>query len=124
MRARLASRRPLYALIAFLALVLLAGCHTDSMRGMHGAPGQVEGSLQDTSLADFYKANCASCHGADRRGGIGPALTPDRLVESDDFYFDAIARGRPGTLMPGWSDAGLTDSDIRALIAFLRTPSS
>ena len=28
---------------------------------------------------DPYQANCASCHGADRLGGIGPALLPENL---------------------------------------------
>jgi len=94
----------------------------DNMRGMHGTPDEIEGSLEDMSVDEFYQANCASCHGANRQGGVGPALVPDRLVEPDDFYFNTIAHGRPGTLMPAWSDLGLSDSEIRALVEYLRTP--
>ena len=29
--------------------------------------------------AQLYRLHCASCHGADRLGGIGPALLPESL---------------------------------------------
>lgn len=72
------------------------------------------------SPGEFYALSCAGCHGADRGGiaGIGPSLL--RFDRSDDFYFDTIAEGRPGTLMPSWRAAGLSDDDIRVLVAWLK----
>ena len=81
---------------------------------------RVEGSLAEMSTEEFFQANCAACHGGRRQGGIGPALQPATLTETDDFYFKALAEGRPGTAMPAWSDLGLAPEDIRALIALLR----
>jgi mono/diheme cytochrome c family protein len=74
----------------------------------------------DNTAAEFYGSNCAGCHGVDREGGVGPALLPDRLTESDQFYFDTISQGRPGTAMPAWTDQGLSDAQISALVALLR----
>lgn len=74
------------------------------------------------TAAEFYATNCSSCHGVDRRGARGPALTPNSLTMDDAFYFETIARGRLGTAMPAWRRSGLTDAEISALIDFLRSP--
>jgi mono/diheme cytochrome c family protein len=109
------------ALISLASVVLLASCGgMGGMQRMH-PPDGVEGSLDEMSVAEFYQANCAGCHGGNRQGGVGPSLAPSRLIESDDYYFDAIANGREGTAMPSWSELGLTDADISDLVKFLRT---
>ena len=68
-----------------------------------------------------YRDSCGGCHGPNREGGTGPALVPARLAESDDFYFDTIKNGRPGTLMPAWGTAGLSDDEIWALVGLIRS---
>ncbi len=70
-------------------------------------------------VADFFQGSCARCHGADRSGGRGPALLPDRLTETDEHYFEIIKNGESGG-MPAWGSQ-LTDEEITALIAFLRS---
>lgn len=72
-------------------------------------------------IAEYYRDSCGGCHGPNREGGTGPALLPSRLTESDDFYFDTIQNGRPGTAMPNWSDIGLTDEEIWGLVGFIRS---
>lgn len=112
--------RAIAALVVGVA-VLAASCGgIGNMRGMH-EPSDVEGSLAEMSVSEFYAANCASCHGGNRQGGVGPALVPSRLAEDDEFYFKVIANGRSGTSMPAWSELGLSDADIVSLVAFLRT---
>lgn len=92
------------------------------MQRMHAPqPERVEGSLNEMPVGEFYRANCAECHGDRRQGGIGPPLLPATLTADDEFYFDVIASGRPGTAMPAWSALGLAPGDIRALTSFLRT---
>ncbi|MFN8639860.1 MAG: cytochrome c [Dehalococcoidia bacterium] len=74
--------------------------------------------VKGIAVADFFKANCAVCHGQNRQGGVGPALTPARLTNTDEFYIDTIANGRPGTAMPSWKAAGLSEDDIKNLMQF------
>jgi hypothetical protein len=111
-------------LVSAVAAAAVAGCGgmPGAMQRMHAPqPERIEGSLSEMPVGDFYRANCAVCHGDRRQGAIGPPLLPATLTEDDDFYFDVIANGRPGTAMPAWSALGLGSGDIRALISFLRT---
>lgn len=49
--------------------------------------------------------DCGSCHGLQLKGGLGPALLPQNLVNKpDDFLAATILHGRPGTAMPPWRD--------------------
>ena len=81
------------------------------------------GMVQGVPVADFFQATCAACHGADRAGipGLGLPLTPDALTQPDEFYFNTIAEGRPGTVMPSWRANGLTDEEIQTLVEFITT---
>jgi len=83
------------------------------------ATGEPSGpTVQGIPVAEFFAASCAVCHGQDRQGLVGPALTPERLTQPDEFYFDTIKNGRAGTVMPAWGQQGLTDEDINALLQF------
>ena len=54
-------------------------------------------------LVRMVRQDCGSCHGIQLTGGLGPALTRDRMA---DFPYDSLVaviyNGRPGTPMPGW----------------------
>ena len=54
--------------------------------------------------AETFAAHCASCHGAGRLGGIGPALIPETLgrMRGPDLA-SVIANGRAATQMPGFA---------------------
>jgi len=78
-------------------------------------------SVQGVAVADFYQKTCATCHGNKRQGIVGPALTPAKMTNTDDFYFNTIKNGRPGTAMPAWGAAGLKDDDIKVLVTFIKT---
>ncbi len=72
--------------------------------------------------AGLYAQHCAACHGAERTGGMGPALLPeslDRLRKPDAI--DTIRQGRAATQMPAFGDT-LTAEQIDALAAFIYTP--
>ena len=78
--------------------------------------------------ARLYADNCASCHGADGRGGEGPALDNDVLLRSasDTYLVETIRRGRRGTSMAAFSAASPTHAtlslaEIEAIVAFIRT---
>ncbi|WP_454725682.1 MULTISPECIES: cytochrome D1 domain-containing protein [Cupriavidus] len=71
--------------------------------------------------AALYGQHCAACHGADRLGGMGPALLPESLERLRPQELAAVLReGRPATQMAGF--AGQIDAAaLDALAAWLRT---
>jgi nitrite reductase (NO-forming)/hydroxylamine reductase len=69
----------------------------------------------------YFADTCGGCHGPNREGGTGPALIPGRLTSDDDFYFDVIKEGRPGTIMPAWGPLGVSDEEIWGLVGFIRS---
>lgn len=72
--------------------------------------------------APLYQQHCASCHGADRLGGMGPALLPQNLERlKKPEALRVIAAGRPATQMPGYQDQ-LKPEEIQALADFIHTP--
>lgn len=109
-----------FAAMAILGALLTTACLS---AGDTSTPVPDDGGalFDGRTAADFYGSNCSSCHGRDRGGGIGPSLEPDKLSKDDAVYFETIARGRSGSSMPAWRLKGLTDREIDALVALLRT---
>ena len=74
----------------------------------------------------LYNQNCASCHGLNGQGGIGPALNSKQFLQaaSNDEIETFVAVGVPGTQMGGYSQdfAGpFTSEQIRAVTIYMRT---
>ncbi len=66
--------------------------------------------------AQNFATHCASCHGADRMGGTGPALLPENLERlRKPMATEAIAKGRIATQMPAFADR-LSKEEIDALV--------
>ncbi len=69
-----------------------------------------------------YTEFCVECHGADRLGGVGPALIPQTLRRMrGPKVAHVISEGREATQMPGFADL-LDPPAIEALTAYLKTP--
>lgn len=76
------------------------------------------GQTVEKNYADF----CASCHGAERLGGAGPALLPENLERlRHPDAFKTIAEGRNASQMPGFASK-LDKEDTQALVDFIYTP--
>ncbi|MGE5169851.1 MAG: cytochrome D1 domain-containing protein [Rudaea sp.] len=74
------------------------------------------------AAAQNYATHCASCHGAERLGGTGPALLPENLERlRKPAAADTIAKGRLATQMPAFGDR-LSQGDIDALVAYIYAP--
>ncbi|MDE2359400.1 MAG: c-type cytochrome, partial [Betaproteobacteria bacterium] len=74
------------------------------------------------SAAANYAMHCASCHGTNRLGGMGPALLPEnleRLRKSEAV--ETIAKGRIATQMPAFGDK-LSGDQIQALADYVYGP--
>lgn len=69
----------------------------------------------------WAQTGCYACHGEAGEGAVGPDLTDDEWVyrPTDKTLFKAIAKGRKGTVMVGWSDS-LNDEQIWQVIAYIR----
>lgn len=82
-------------------------------------PSLAAGSKSTESL---YQQHCASCHGAERLGGMGPALLPENLSRLRRADAETtIANGRPATQMPAFGDT-LDQGSITALAEFIYQP--
>jgi len=79
-------------------------------------------AAQAAGPAQLYQQHCAACHGADRLGGMGPALLPENLARlRRGEAHKVIAAGRPATQMPGFSGE-LDAAEVEALAKFVYTP--
>ena len=79
-------------------------------------------AFAEPDAAGLYREHCASCHGADRLGGQGPALLPENLGRLTGPRAAAvIAEGRDATQMPGFSQT-LGKAEIDALTALIASP--
>lgn len=69
----------------------------------------------------LYQNNCAACHGLDGQGGVGIplGLAAFQAQASDDYLARTIRHGRPGRIMPTFSE--LTDNEIKAIIRHIRS---
>ena len=71
---------------------------------------------------NMYMHNCASCHGADRLGGIGPALLPENLSRLKKPEAARMIRdSRPGVQMPAFAQT-LTEKEIADLVELVYSP--
>ena len=75
-----------------------------------------------TSTGALYQQHCASCHGAQRLGGMGPALLPESLARLRKAEaIKVIREGRPATQMLPFGDT-LKAEEIAALTDWIYTP--
>lgn len=103
--------RPLFAVLAVMMLLLL--------------PVSLPAAADPTparraELMNLLKQDCGSCHGMTLQGGLGPALTPDRMSAYPvEALTGVILDGRHGTPMPPWRGI-LKDDEATWLAVQLR----
>jgi DNA-binding beta-propeller fold protein YncE len=74
------------------------------------------------SASELYERHCASCHGANRLGGMGPALLPENLARLKKPEAARMIRdSRPGVQMPAFNPI-LTDGEVQALVELIYSP--
>jgi len=86
-------------------------CATCHMNPGHGRYGK-----------DLYDADCGICHEAKLRATMVPDLHNLKVPTNAEFWRTWIAHGRPGSLMPAFSqgDGGpLSDLQIDTLVSYL-----
>ena len=72
--------------------------------------------------ATRFAKSCASCHGAQAQGLIGPNLTDDRWIHGGQVeqIFQSIAKGWPAKGMPPWGRA-VPPEELSALVSYVRS---
>ncbi|CAM4175266.1 c-type cytochrome [Jeotgalicoccus halotolerans] len=76
--------------------------------------GGDEASSGDVDAEGIARDNCASCHGQDFSGGMGPALAGTSLAEED--FTTTVREGRGS--MPAFSTDQIADEELTALYQF------
>ncbi len=70
----------------------------------------------------LYQEYCAECHGAERLGGVGPALIPEALGRMrGPKIVDVILNGRPSSEMMGFGDQ-ISPAQAEELAEYLKVP--
>ena len=124
MRTR--SRLVLAAL--FTALILCATGASAPAFGQPATTATTNPLAGDAKAIDagknIYRGRCGVCHGIDAKGYRGSDLTTGDWVHggSDVQIFRTIARGVPGTEMPG--HVNMSEEEVWMVIAYLRTLST
>jgi ubiquinol-cytochrome c reductase cytochrome b subunit len=93
---------------------------TSSPTATHATPSTPGASVTPTlNASQLYGANCAVCHGANREGGVGPAITNTALANWNlSQITNIISNGGEGG-MPDFSNL-LSPEQINALASFLK----
>lgn len=76
--------------------------------------GEETASSGDVDAEGIARDNCASCHGQDFSGSMGPALAGTSLSEDD---FTSIVRDGQGS-MPAFSADQVADEELTAMYQF------
>lgn len=103
-----------FTVAAFIVAPSLANAQDSSPAS---PPSAIEAPGNAALGKQMYSRNCAICHGAAGRGGLGPALkgVKDRLSPEDIAKQLAQPKGE----MPKFYPNALNTQDVRDLISYL-----
>ncbi len=131
----------LFGVLAFTATFAMGGCGggqqsqqqmeqpaPPSLTEQPAAPAVAEGKT-------LYEQSCSACHGQDAKGiaGLGKDITANSAFvssQSDDQLLEFIKKGRDASdpanttgvaMPPKGGNPTLTDDEIKAIIAYLRS---
>ncbi len=85
------------------AALLLATWSLSHMSFAADTASHTPNAVRRGELITLVRQDCGSCHGLTLKGGLGPALLPETLLNKPaDSLKATILYGRPGTAMPPW----------------------
>lgn len=115
---------PLWVGGLFLVGAAAVSAQTGPVVAPSAAPAA--GPASAPNAAALYQQHCVACHGAQRTGGMGPALLPESLERLRPAEaVQVITRGRVATQMPAFGTVAggpLSEAEVQALAAWVRTP--
>src|SRR5690606_17128359 len=127
-RLKMRKSSPVWRVLADAGkLALGAGLLWMGMDLVHAQTPATPAAVATTSspaihAAALYGTHCASCHGATRTGGMGPALLPESLERlRRPAALQVVREGRPATQMAGFASA-LSPAEIQAVTDWIYQP--
>lgn len=103
------------AIIGIFAVIIISfvgnGQRADMQKAEEGggeATEEAQGGETSDDPEAIFESNCASCHGADLSGGMGPDLTKAGSDHSEEEIHDIIMNGK-GQMPPGMATEGEAD---------------
>jgi len=103
---------------------------TTSDTSMAAATGGGAGGGNVQHGAEIYKAKCTPCHGPNGKGDgpLAKSLNPKPRNHTDAAYMNSrtdeqlleVIRNGKGA-MPAWGKSGMSESDMRDVLAYVRT---
>ena len=90
------------------------------------SPAELLAGAKDPAILEVgatrFARTCASCHGEQAQGLIGPNLTDDRWIHGGavEQVFQSVAKGWPAKGMPPWGRA-LPPAELSALVSYVRS---
>jgi putative heme-binding domain-containing protein len=106
----------------FLFLFATSSCFAQQSAPPRPSRPKLQLNSANTAGQKIFASTCAGCHGLDGRGGErAPNIAQNREVQrlSDAQVTHIVQEGVPGTGMPAFHS--LTSSDVKAVVAYLRT---
>jgi cytochrome c oxidase cbb3-type subunit 3 len=100
--------------------------HYDANPLVPPSPAELLAGAKDPFVLDLgaarYARSCASCHGEQAQGLIGPNLTDQHWIHggSVEQVFQSIAKGWPEKGMPPWGRA-VPPAELSALVSYVRS---
>lgn len=107
------------------ALILVFGVSVPAFPGARAVPhaGRSPEQSDLDSGKQMFETSCASCHGFDAGGGVGPNIQRVPATRGDDEVVTIIKNGVPGTGMPAFGGT-LTDAQAMRIVAYIRSLAS
>jgi polyvinyl alcohol dehydrogenase (cytochrome) len=78
------------------------------------------GSVPASRGAEVFRASCASCHGPEGQGGVGPSMKGIAERRSEAEHLRVVREGIEGSQMKGFQEV-LSEADIAAVVDYERT---
>ncbi len=101
--------------------VLGVAAQSPSVQAADAVVADTGAAVADHPAVALYQQHCAICHGAQRLGGMGPALLPQNLKRlRQGSAGEVISQGRAATQMPAFADK-LSDAEIQSLVGYIYT---
>lgn len=108
----------LFAVGMTLSLSACGGGSSDSGNANNSGSTD-QGNVQASAARAIFENNCASCHGNNLQGGIGPSLENIGKEMSKQEILEQINKGTPGK-MPGGIIKGEKADKVSAWLAGMK----
>ena len=99
--------------------LVIEGLVLSASAAMAAAPPALFTAAQATAGATVFTQNCAMCHGADLKGGAGPALIGQAFAAAGSNYTIGAIFSEVAEQMPAGQPGSLTNAQYEDVMAYI-----